>query len=499
MLFITVVPVFIWTYYCLTYAFSSHSKTRNVEQRVIIIESSSSSSTLHNATLSLQEGRLRARSGLSSQFQTPFERRRSNNVIRTDDDEYLQNTSRLHCPLIWTGLKGVEQGVAFNFISAYYDDRVHPPSIVLLGYQLRNESSVLHCKVQYDHGGTHCLREPSIQLEMDACNTHKEFKHSVQYPYVHMFYKCPLSGRKSIPKAVAMSTEPWCNQSSVMIPVYEELRLPNKTVEIGVCVQTPVFRTGLSYLVSFIEMNRLLGAEMFTMYYYYSEESHKALSFLMKQYGDIVQLVRWNKQLDDHNTLHYHGEILAINDCLYRNMKQTKYLIFIDLDELIIPRKHATLKDMLKEVDQSSYSDSFVFINVLFLESKIFSLKRKIESWRSQLCQRAQLPVYLFFFNRVTCSFDYFARSKLVVRADRITDMDIHSVCKRIGNTSHVLVPSELAVSHHYRARPTIECHKNPQLQRYESITDTWMSKYAIQLLSSLNAAICNNDQNNIV
>ena len=35
----------------------------------------------------------------------------------------------------------------------------------------------------------------------------------------------------------------------------------------------------------------------------------------------------------------YNGQLVANNDCLYRNMPLSKYTAFHDIDELIIPRQ----------------------------------------------------------------------------------------------------------------------------------------------------------------
>jgi len=36
-------------------------------------------------------------------------------------------------------------------------------------------------------------------------------------------------------------------------------------------------------------------------------------------------------------TIHYHGQILAMNDCGYRQMYDCKYLLVQDLDEFVVP------------------------------------------------------------------------------------------------------------------------------------------------------------------
>jgi hypothetical protein len=48
--------------------------------------------------------------------------------------------------------------------------------------------------------------------------------------------------------------------------------------------------------------------------------------------------------------IHYFAQLAALNDCLYRNMYVSKYVVFQDLDEFIIPRKQLTWTDMLQNL-----------------------------------------------------------------------------------------------------------------------------------------------------
>lgn len=392
---------------------------------------------------------------------------------------------------------------AFNFISAYYDGRSHPPSVVVLGYQLRRETgSVVRCLLQYNNTsgtGTAVQCIESDQLPMDSCNKYKETNQGELYPYVHLFYVCKLSNDGDIPVSVAMSLTCTGGPLTPSIQIYNPSNQSRAENGIGICIQTPVFKTGLDNLVSFIEMNKLLGVELFTMYYIvgsvgFTAQQHSILNFLWEKYSNILDIVGWSALFyADKTVLHYHGEILAINDCLFRYIGRVKYLVFTDLDELIFPKSHDNLKDMLADLDPvGSHLDSFIFRNVLFLESKVFSLKKRIIDWESRLCCGAQLPKYLFHFNRVKCYFKYFTRSKLIVKPLHVKDMDIHSVCQRVDNTTtHMLVPEDIAVNHHYRIRPTTECHKSLFSHTYDATVDTAVAdRFADKLIHSINTII---------
>ena len=45
--------------------------------------------------------------------------------------------------------------------------------------------------------------------------------------------------------------------------------------------------------------------------------------------------------------IHDEAGMGALNDCVYQNMKNVKYLLMIDLDEFIVPHMNNTLQEML--------------------------------------------------------------------------------------------------------------------------------------------------------
>ncbi len=423
------------------------------------------------------------------------QRKVSNLRKKLDSRPFISNNSHSHYPITWTSLGDKTNNAStFNFISAYYDNRLNTgPSIIILGYEIRNNIiPPIHCLLVYANGEKHCLKEPSLRVPMDTCNIFKESKQGDLYRYIHMFYICNLRSVETVPIAVGMSVNSsMCNNHpSPFIPVYDHSRHASMAKgEIGLCVQTPVYETDFDALVSFVEMYKILGVDLFTMYYVSSNSTRQMMDLLWNMYSDVLDIIEWNPLFTmDTSVLHYHGQVLAINDCLYRNIGRVKYLIFVDLDELIVPRKHKDLKEMLKELD-AAHLDSYVFLNVLYLESKVFSLKKKVTQMSKKLCCNRKLPKYLHHFNQVDCHFDYFSRSKLIVKPSLVSDMDIHNVCKRISNnTTHLQIPPQLGFTHHYRARPTTECHKNPQSHTYDAFIDTTvMDKYAIGLIHSIN------------
>ena len=402
--------------------------------------------------------------------------------------------------LTWTKV----ESTATNIFSAYFDARpaMHGPSIVLPGYQHKKyRNQTLFCLFRHSDGSNECSRKKSILMEMDKCNEQKEFDKKTERQFLHIFHICTLSLSSgddelqddAIPSHVALSANTDCTSSSSFIPVYKHR--PKKKTGFGVCIQTPAFGKSAKDFVSFIELHKMLGVQFFTLYA--MNIDHDTLSLLREAYGGkngILDVVHWTKQLREKEPIHYYGEVLAIHDCLYRNMYRIKYLGFVDLDEAIVPRRYNNWREMLNEIDQP-YLDSFIFPNTIFMKTDIDSIDTEmLDHWNSKLCQNVQLPIYLTSFNRVQCTFNYFSRSKLIVKPELIIDTDIHGVCTRVGNTTHYLVPGDSALSQHYRAVPTIECRKNRKTRKYPTLSDNWMAQYAEPLLNIMRKRLCKNN-----
>jgi hypothetical protein len=235
-------------------------------------------------------------------------------------------------------------------------------------------------------------------------------------------------------------------------------------------------------------MQKLFGAQYFTMYFLdIWEELETKLRDL---YGNQLEIVHWSNSFKEAEPLHYYGEILAIQDCLYRNMHRTRYLVMIDLDEIIVSKRHSSWMEMLTEFDQS-YVDSFVFINTLYLPTAPKDLPAEYPEWTSRLCKGHKLPTYYNHFNRAKCRFHYYERSKVILKPQHIIDMDIHGVCTRMRGKGHFFVPDDMANSHHYREKPTVECKKNRRKKTYDTTFDDHMKKYANVFLKAVSDKLC--------
>ena len=81
----------------------------------------------------------------------------------------------------------------------------------------------------------------------------------------------------------------------------------------------------------------------------------------------LAEVHPWNLHLYGMD-LFYVAQFSAIQDCLYRHLWSSKYLLFGDVDELFVPRKRPTLMPLLQTVfDKVTLHHMCVCVRVILL------------------------------------------------------------------------------------------------------------------------------------
>lgn len=122
-------------------------------------------------------------------------------------------------------------------------------------------------------------------------------------------------------------------------------------------------------------MHRLLGVSQFT---FYNHTVGTDVDCVLRRYVDmgLIEVLPWQHlDVTSQKEIRTEGIFAALNDCLYRHMFDSRYLLMIDLDEFIIPRgKEAnSLPDMLAALYASTipqtvinHLGAFYFRNAFF-------------------------------------------------------------------------------------------------------------------------------------
>jgi len=68
----------------------------------------------------------------------------------------------------------------------------------------------------------------------------------------------------------------------------------------------------------------------------------------------LMEVLPWQLDMTSQKEIRTEGLFAALNDCLYRNMNKFKYLVMIDLDELIVPYKQDTLTGLIADLSSKT-------------------------------------------------------------------------------------------------------------------------------------------------
>ena len=103
-------------------------------------------------------------------------------------------------------------------------------------------------------------------------------------------------------------------------------------------------------LIEFIEMHRILGVEKFAIY---NQSIRVNMLPVLQLYSHLklIDLLPWTLPIDVAK-IHYHAQVMMMNDCLYRYMFKSKYVAFIDTDEMIIPREDYTWTELVTRLER---------------------------------------------------------------------------------------------------------------------------------------------------
>lgn len=51
--------------------------------------------------------------------------------------------------------------------------------------------------------------------------------------------------------------------------------------------------------------------------------------------------------------LHYFGQLTTLNECIYRSMERSRYVLLNDIDEIIMPYRHDNLSSLMSMLQKS--------------------------------------------------------------------------------------------------------------------------------------------------
>ncbi|TRZ02204.1 hypothetical protein DNTS_030434 [Danionella cerebrum] len=142
----------------------------------------------------------------------------------------------------------------------------------------------------------------------------------------------------------------------------------------------------------------------------------------------------WNFQ-EHGGDLHYYGQLVTLNECIYRHMYQSKYLLLNDIDEIIMPYKHDNLQSLMVDL-QSTYPGASVFV----FESHVFPTTQFEESGKYKRKEWSNIPGVniMEHIYREPSQKNVFNPAKMVLNPRKIEQTSVHSSLKHYGYMSYV-------------------------------------------------------------
>ncbi|CAG5131147.1 unnamed protein product [Candidula unifasciata] len=247
-----------------------------------------------------------------------------------------------------------------------------------------------------------------------------------------------------------------------------------------------------SQLIQSIEMNRILGAEHFVVYNY---SISPAVDQILQRYQQdgLVTVVPWPVPTWE---VQYYGQMAAVNDCGYRNRNISRYVVVVDTDEFIIPRKNLNWMELLDSISAEEYGvsafmhrakqlgkgpktiGSFEFRSSLFAVSTTPIWSELPSQFHFSEEEKNNIQQFnLFTLSQFWRSEEIYPpqiRSKYIIRPELVYIMGIHFVHSFVGNVSAVTVDVNSALVHHYRTL------------RYGNVKDTSIIKFKNRLYPRL-------------
>ncbi|XP_050676784.1 uncharacterized protein LOC126973498 [Leptidea sinapis] len=231
------------------------------------------------------------------------------------------------------------------------------------------------------------------------------------------------------------------------------------------------------WLMEWFELNRILGA---THFYMYNESLSAPVACLLEHYRKqgLVTLLPWKLPIVSKIEIRTEGQFAAFNDCLYRSMSSAGWLLVIDVDEIVIPRRERTLIALLTAM-RAAYNPSAKAPSAFLFRNTFFYMH-----WEDDV--EAPAPLVTARKTRRWASPHAIKnRSKYALRPRDAVELGNHFLWEMAPGVSCVGVPIERALLHHYR----MVCeYGGMQCLTVPSVVDRTAHRWAEELMQRITA-----------
>jgi len=239
-----------------------------------------------------------------------------------------------------------------------------------------------------------------------------------------------------------------------------------------------------------IQLTFILGADQIVIYEWNtSPKTHALVQHYAARCHDNqrsckVDVINWRLPDSVSNNIWYNGQSLAIQDCLYRQMASSRYVVFSDIDEFLLPHKPANWTELARTLKRP-LSVGFQFQSAFFDPSALPLEQPPVEGEIGAAPSRSKPDLMTMRSIQRSKHFSSI-RTKCMVRPYEIFEAGIHHISKPIwAHLSVERVDTEVGFVHHYRKcfdMYGMNCAgvvSDSTIQRYfdqlhRSVTDAW-------------------------
>ncbi|XP_076254323.1 uncharacterized protein LOC143192711 isoform X2 [Rhynchophorus ferrugineus] len=258
----------------------------------------------------------------------------------------------------------------FHLYGAYLDNRpknIEGPVVRILGLiNSRNPSPNTHCQLWFENRNQPII----VKVKEYKYIWYKEWNLPNIDRYEPYLITCelPKAFLNATPSSVSIVNKPCDIATNNLRVIYNPSA---KQKEFAVCVKGLDFSEDLSVrVVEWLELVKLLGADKV---FFYELNIHKNTSKVLQYYQQLGQV-----EVTPMTTAGYtpnepllrryflknrvfskrHNELIPYNDCFYRHMYEYKYIILLDIDEVIMPISTQNWTSLLQKIVSESMKEN---------------------------------------------------------------------------------------------------------------------------------------------
>ncbi|CAL8318468.1 unnamed protein product [Lota lota] len=369
-------------------------------------------------------------------------------------------------------------------INAFREHRTDDASVRLLGIVLQKEDALWSRCV-------FCCQEEGKLVTVAAKRTAHPSNYYFDYGTGDFLCQIPLGCK---PRYVGLVSENGEDLSNLtFLPVLNQYAPAPSRLPLNYTLCMPTLFNSYDNVLQFVqamELYQLLGIQRAIIY---KTSCSATMETVLQYYSNVgfLQVLPW--PIDSHlkpssnwlpslspGDIHYYGQIPANNDCVYRNMYSSRYVLMHDPDEVIMPTGNVSFQTLMSDLE-TAHGEKVNF----YFPNNVFPLEEKVENSKYDLPEWKHLPGTNFLVHTLREMDNSGLNSgKLILDPRSVLQMEVHAVQAHFHQGRTEKISSELALLYHIRRR------KDSQQKRSNLVLDEGLLKVAQALVPRVNRAL---------